>query len=113
MLLIQGIDPFYSELYDLSKHPRYNKLWEPWTEEKGNKDPKFKSSKKWIENHELYYDHLEEIKKRNRENQVGKFFKDFFGDSVVVYPKAKVEVMTEAMEKEIESQELVTDFSEL
>lgn len=113
MLLIQGIDPFYSELYDLSKHPRYNKLWEPWTEEKGNKDPKFKSSKKWIENHELYYDHLEEIKKRNRENQVGKFFKDFFGDSVVVYPKAKVEVMTEAMEKEIESQELVTDFSDL
>lgn len=110
MLLIQGIDPFYSDLYDLSKHPRYNKLWEPWTEEKGNKDPKFKETEKWKENHKHMYDHLEEIKKRESENKFSKFFNDYYGDSVIVYPSIEIKPVTEQMEEELASLEIVTDF---
>ena len=63
ILLMSGTDPFYSRLYDLKKHPRYNELWEAWTEQKSDH-----STKEWIKNHEKFYDHLAYIsKKSNKE----------------------------------------------
>ncbi len=51
ILKISSMQPFYSEMYDLSKHPRYKELYEPW-----NKSDKTNLS------HE--YNHLNEIKKK-------------------------------------------------
>ncbi len=45
ILLVSGLRPFTSSLYDLTKHPRYNELFEPWNREAT------------INN---YYDHLQQ-----------------------------------------------------
>lgn len=44
ILLASGLPPFYSDVYDLEKHPDYGDLYEPW--KKGNPD-----------NDAKYYDH--------------------------------------------------------
>lgn len=57
ILLVSGMRPFTSKLYDLSKHPQYSELFEPW-----NKDATIHN----------YYDHLKqkeitkEVKKQQR-----------------------------------------------
>lgn len=57
ILLVSGMRPFTSNLYDLSKHPQYSELFEPW-----NKDATIHN----------YYDHLKqkeitkEVKKQQR-----------------------------------------------
>lgn len=61
ILLMSGTDPFYSKLYDLKKHPRYNELWEAWTEQQSNH-----TTREWLENHEKYYDHLGQISKKSK-----------------------------------------------
>jgi len=33
ILLVSGLRPFASNLYDVTKHPRYNELFEPWNSE--------------------------------------------------------------------------------
>lgn len=55
ILSIAGMQPFYSDLYDLSQHPRYDELFEPWIEKKGEKDLQFRETKEWIENHAKLY----------------------------------------------------------
>ena len=107
MLLIQGVDPFYSELYNLSEHPRYKELWEPWTEDKGKNDPKFRESEEWQENHSHIYDHLSEIKKREEENKVGKFFENYLPGASLAYPDISFQEMTEADEEELSQMELI------
>lgn len=62
ILLMSGTDPFYSKLYDLKKHPRYNELWEAWTEQKSDHN-----TKEWLENHDKFYDHLVQISKKSNE----------------------------------------------
>ena len=32
ILLVSGLRPFYSKMFDLTKHPRYNELFEAWDE---------------------------------------------------------------------------------
>lgn len=110
MLLIQGIDPFYSELYNLSDHPRYKELWEPWTEDKGKNDPKFRESEEWKSNHSHIYDHLSEIKKREEENKVGKFFENYLPNSTLTYPDLRATEMTEADEEELSTWEVVSAY---
>ena len=107
MLLIQGVDPFYSELYNLSEHPRYKELWEPWTEDKGKNDPKFRESEEWQENHSHIYDHLSEIKKREEENKVGKFFENYLPGASLAYPDISFQEMMEADEEELSQMELI------
>lgn len=67
LLLIAGMQPFYSELYDLNSHPRYAELYEPWIEKKGEHNQTYRKSKEWQENHEKYFDHS--LNKRKYENQ--------------------------------------------
>lgn len=55
-----GANPFYSQLYDLKKHPRYDELFEPWIEMKGESDPAFKKTSEWKENHAKLYDHVKQ-----------------------------------------------------
>lgn len=112
MLLIQGIDPFYSELYDLSSHPRYSKLWEPWTEDKGKTDPKFRESKEWKENHSHIYDHLSEIKKRAEDNRMQDFFDNYLPETTIVYPEIKMQEMSEEDEADFANAVLLSDFAE-
>lgn len=50
ILLMSGLNVFYGDMYDLSKHPLYNQLYEPWNKS----DP---------ENNKREYNHLEDIKK--------------------------------------------------
>lgn len=47
VLLIAGFNPFYSDLYDLKHHPRYEELFEPW------------DADRTMENK---YDHLEHLR---------------------------------------------------
>ena len=63
ILLMAGTKPFYSELYDLKSHDDYKEMWEAWVEQDGTKDPEFKKTKEWKQNHEKLYDHLQEMKK--------------------------------------------------
>lgn len=56
ILLMSGMRPFYSKVYNLKQHPRYSELYEPWNKEE-TKDNK--------------YDHLtqKEISKSSREKK--------------------------------------------
>lgn len=59
ILLMSGMRPFYSDLFDLEDHPRYPFLYEPW-----NKDETASNK----------YDHLEHMLLTDEEKQVKKIF---------------------------------------
>lgn len=63
ILQMSGAKPFYSKLYELEKDPMHRFMWEPWTENRGNRDPDFRKTMEWQENHERLYDHLAEMEK--------------------------------------------------
>ena len=56
VLMMANTDPFYSKLYDMEKDPEHKNMYEPWTERKGENDPKFRQSKEWLENHARMFD---------------------------------------------------------
>ena len=63
ILLVSGLRPFASKLYDLKSHPRYGELFEPWNKEETQKN---------------YYDHVEQrkltkevMKQQNLLNELG------------------------------------------
>ena len=63
ILQMSGAKPFYSKLYELEKDPMHRFMWEPWTENRGKRDPDFRKTMEWQENHERLYDHLAEMEK--------------------------------------------------
>lgn len=63
ILQMSGAKPFYSKLYELEKDPMHRFMWEPWTENRGNRDPEFRKTMEWQENHDRLYDHLAEMEK--------------------------------------------------
>ena len=63
ILQMSGVKPFYSKLYELEKDPMHRFMWEPWTENRGNRDPDFRKTIEWQENHQRLYDHLAEMEK--------------------------------------------------
>lgn len=56
ILKISGMQMFYSDLYDLKKHPNYGNLYEPWNKN----DPK---------NAKREYDHLNTIRENDKERK--------------------------------------------
>ncbi|WP_276815057.1 VirD4-like conjugal transfer protein, CD1115 family [Faecalibaculum rodentium] len=63
ILQMSGAKPFYSKLYELEKDPMHRFMWEPWTENRGNRDAEFRKTMEWQENHDRLYDHLAEMEK--------------------------------------------------
>lgn len=58
--MLGGANPFYSELYDLSKHPRYDELWEQRIDEEALDNPDVKETDRWKENNAKFYDHVKQ-----------------------------------------------------
>ena len=56
VLKIAGMYPFYSDLYDLSKHPNYKDIYEPWKKGDPSNDAK-------------EYDHLNEIHELEKQHK--------------------------------------------
>lgn len=97
ILLMAGTKPFYSELYDLKSHDDYKEMWEAWTEQDGTKDPEFKKTKEWKENHAKLYDHLQEMKKprKSKTKQQQELMKAI-GVPCTVQEPFEMKVVTEA-----------------
>ena len=73
---MSGAKPFYSKLYELEKDPMHRFMWEPWTENRGNRDPDFRKTMEWQENHERLYDHLAEMEKPENDVRLQKLEQD-------------------------------------
>ncbi|MBQ3512137.1 MAG: TraM recognition domain-containing protein, partial [Bacilli bacterium] len=84
ILLVAGMRPFYSKLYDLTKHPRYNELFESWNE------------KETIKNR---YDHSMErgVSKETRKKQ--QMFRELGLGFVKVKPEFKARDLTKYEER--------------
>lgn len=76
ILQMSGAKPFYSKLYELEKDPMHRFMWEPWTENRGNRDPDFRKTMEWQENHERLYDHLAEMEKPENDVRLQKLEQD-------------------------------------
>lgn len=63
ILLISGLNVFYSDMYDLSKHPLYKDLYEPW-------------NKNDLENNKREYNHLPTIQAYEKEQRNLKLLKN-------------------------------------
>lgn len=79
ILLVAGMRPFYSKLYDITKHPRYNELFESWNE------------KETIQNR---YEHLEERNKSKDMRQKQQMFQELGLGFVKVQPEFKARRLT-------------------
>lgn len=87
ILLVAGMRPFYSKLYDLTKHPRYNELFESWNE------------KETIQNK---YDHSMERGKSNNQKERQKMFRKLGLGFVNVKPEFKARVLTKYEEQKFD-----------
>lgn len=87
ILLVAGMRPFYSKLYDLTKHPRYNELFESWNE------------KETIQNK---YDHSMERGKSNNQKERQKMFRELGLSFVNVKPEFKARVLTKYEEQKFD-----------
>ena len=65
MLFIANIGAFYSQLYDLTKHPDYKYIYEPWRDAE---------TKQW-----KYIHNPNEIKEKTPQQQVADYFDKVFG----------------------------------
>lgn len=84
ILLVSGMRPFYSKLYDLTKHPRYNELFESWNE------------KETINNR---YDHSLERGRSKDNRRKQKMFRDLGLEFVKVKPEFKARDLTQYEER--------------
>lgn len=92
ILLVSGLRPFYSKMYDLSKHPRYNELFEAWNESST------------IQNR---YEHAEERRKTKDIRRKQQLFKDLGLNFVKIKQDFKARELTKEEEKSIEKEEIV------
>ncbi len=92
ILLVSGLRPFYSKMYDLSKHPRYNELFESWNE------------KDTIQNR---YEHSEERKKTKDLRGKQQLFKDLGLGFVKIKQDFKARELTKEEEQSIENNEVI------
>lgn len=60
LLLVANLGPFYSDMYDLTKHPDYSELYEPW-----KKDDPINNAKEY--NH---YKYVKKIKKLSKTQEI-------------------------------------------
>ena len=84
ILLVAGMRPFYSKLYDLTKHPRYNELFESWNE------------KETIQNK---YDHSIERGKDKETKRKQQMFRELGLGFVKVKPEFKARDLTQYEER--------------
>lgn len=84
ILLVAGMRPFYSKLYDLTKHPRYNELFESWNE------------KETIQNK---YDHSIERGKDKEIKRKQQMFRELGLGFVKVKPEFKARDLTQYEER--------------
>jgi len=84
ILLVAGMRPFYSKLYDLTKHPRYNELFESWNE------------KETIQNR---YNHSLERGKSKDTRRKEQMFRDLGLGFVKVKPEFKARDLTKYEER--------------
>ena len=87
ILLVSGMKPFYSESYNLNKHPRYNELFEPW-----NKEGTI---------HNIYI-HDKERKKTKDTKRKQKLFRDLGLGFVKIKSEFEVRKLSEQEEKKLE-----------
>lgn len=92
ILLVSGLRPFYSKMYDLKKHPRYLELFEAWDE------------KNTIQNR---YDHVEERQKTKEIRRKQQLFKELGLDFVKVSNDFKARKMLPEEEKLIDNKEVM------
>lgn len=92
ILLVSGLRPFYSKMYDLSKHPRYNELFESWNE------------KDTIQNR---YEHAEERRKTKDLRRKEQLFKDLGLGFVKIKQDFKARELTKEEEQSIEKDEVI------
>lgn len=92
ILLVSGLRPFYSKMYDLSKHPRYKELFESWNE------------KETIQNR---YEHAEERKKTKDIRRKQQLFKDLGLGFVKINNTFKARELTKNEELSIENDEVI------
>ena len=92
ILLVSGLRPFYSKLYDIKKHPRYNELFESWNE------------KETIQNR---YEHLEERNKSKDLRRKQQLFNELGLGFVKVKPEFKARRLTGIEEKKFLDEEVL------
>ena len=92
VLLVSGLRPFYSKMYELEKHPRYNELFESWNESAT------------IQNR---YEHSEERRKTKEIRKKQQLFNDLGLSFVKVKPEFKARVLTLEEERSIENEEVM------
>ena len=92
ILLVSGFRPFYSKMYELSKHPRYGELFEAWDESST------------IQNR---YEHAEERRKTKEIRRKQQIFKELGLGFVKIKPEFKARKMTLEEEKSIEDSDVI------
>lgn len=92
ILLVSGLRPFYSKMYDLSKHPRYSELFEAWNESST------------IQNR---YDHEVERRKTKEIRRKQQLFKDLGLGFVKINSEFKARKMTLEEEKQFDKSEVL------
>lgn len=89
-----GANPFYSELYDLKKHPRYNELWEQWIDAEALDNPDVKETDRWKENNAKLYDHVKQRGSLTAEQRQQKLI-DLLGVKANVNAPFKMRVLSD------------------
>lgn len=93
ILLCGDYLPFYSKLYDLKKHPRYNELFEPW--QKGNED-----------NNRKRYIHEIEMKKSIKEREYEKALRTYCQNNQLNIDDFTLPFATKDMTKNVSNEEM-------
>lgn len=96
VLLVSGLRPFYSKMYDITKHPRYGELFESWNE-KGT-----------IQNR---YEHLDERKKSKDLRRKQQMFQELGLGFVKIKPEFKARRLTDFEERQMSDEIILTSKS--
>lgn len=92
ILLVSGLRPFYSKMFDLSKHPRYGELFEAW-DEKGT-----------IQNKYVHEIERRKTKETRRKQQL---FKELGLGFVKIEPEFRARKITLEEEKKLDNGEIL------
>lgn len=92
ILLVSGLRPFYSKMYELKNHPRYNELFEAWDE------------KNTIQNR---YEHVEERRKTKEIRRKQQLLNELGLSCAKVKPEFRARKLTADEEQNIEDSDVM------